>query len=103
MVVVVCMIGVALAKFYTSERRWTQSGMIGKRIAYVGERVPHEQFAAALPQCLKSNDPGAVETFGRTGSYRVSGWFIAEPQTSMVVRCMRLKGWELAPVHIYTP
>ena len=94
---------VALATFYTSERRWVQSGMIGKRIAYVGELVPHAQFSAALPGCLKSNDPLALATFERTGSYRMSGWFVPKPQARKVVRCMRSKGWELIPVRLYTP
>lgn len=89
-------VGAVCATFYTPERRWIE----GEK---VGDRVAQAPFAAALPECLKQDDPSGLAAFNRTGTYQVSGWLVSPTRTDKVVGCMSAKGWLLVPTHLYTP
>jgi hypothetical protein len=89
--------GIAASQLYTAERKWVPGSM--------GDVDPPRTmpFASALPACLRRYDPAAADGFARTGRYRVSGWFVREPQTTEVMSCMRQKGRLLPPTILYTP
>lgn len=83
------------AALYTPERQWSHGHKLGTHPV-------DEPLATALPECLKANDPAAFQAYRKTGTYRTGGWWLPEPQTSNVGRCMREKGWLLAPKHIFS-
>jgi hypothetical protein len=80
-----CVVGSGSAAIYTPERHWAHGHKLG-------EKVADEPLAVALRECVRENDPSALPNFDKTGSYRVSGLSLPEPQTSNVATC------ELLPV-----
>lgn len=96
-ITLLCVGGLIFAgEFYTAERVWDE----GVRL---GDTIPeHPPLNVALGKCIAAHDPASLRSFRLTGAYRISGWFLNEDRWSDVAQCMRLKGWILMPVHIYT-
>jgi hypothetical protein len=95
-VAVACAV-ILFSSAYTAERKWVPGQAPGDNISFEAD------FATALHECVATHDSEHLADLDQGYEYRISGWFLNYERTTVVIQCMRKKGWLATPSTLRTP